>query len=144
MEVIKRKPSPAQTNESKVRLIAFFVLLLTGVYLLTASVWVPISLVIDFSFRSFNMGKFSPLSLLSDALIRTFKLPVKPVYLPPKRFAARIGLMFSISILVLHILDVNNLILCYVLAAFAALESLAGFCAGCYVYNFLQRYKRSE
>ena len=91
MEVIKRKPSPAQTNESKVRLIAFFVLLLTGVYLLTPSVWVPVFLVIDFAFRSFNIGKLSPLALISDTLISTFKLPVKPVYLPPKRFAARIG-----------------------------------------------------
>ncbi|MEI9934856.1 MAG: DUF4395 domain-containing protein [Ferruginibacter sp.] len=131
-----------QTNESKVRLIAFFVLLLVILYQVTNIVIVPFFLVIDFSFRSFNLGKYSPLAFVSDRIVKIFKLPVKPVYLPPKRFAAMIGLAFSIGILVLRLLEINTIIISSVLAFFAALESLLGFCAGCYVYNFLQRFKK--
>ncbi len=136
------KPVQSQTNESKVRLIAFFVLLSVILYWLTDSIIVPFFLVIDFSLRSFDLGKYSPLGLISDWAVQTFKLPVKPVYLPPKRFAARIGLAFSIAILVLHVLEINTIIISSILAFFAALESLLGFCAGCYVYSLLQRFKR--
>jgi hypothetical protein len=142
MSLAAIKTIQAQTNESKVRLVAFFVLLLTCVYWFTGSVFIPVFLVADFGLRSFNLGKFSPLALLSDWLIRSFKLPVKPVYLPPKRFAARIGLVFATAILLLHVIKINTIIFSGTLAVFAALESLAGFCAGCYVYNFLQRFRK--
>jgi uncharacterized protein DUF4395 len=138
------KPVPGQTNESKVRLTAFFVLLLALVYLLTNSIAVPVILVIDFALRSFNLGKFSPLAFISEDLVRIFKLPFKAVYMPPKRFAARIGLVFSIAILILHLLGHPAIIVTAVLVFFAALESLLGFCAGCYVYNFLQKFRKAN
>ena len=135
------RPVQSYTNESKVRFIAFFVLVLTSLYWLTASPWVFVFLVADFGLRSFDLGRFSPLGLLSDAIIRTFHLPIKPVFLPPKRFAARIGLGFSVAILVAHIAGWNTIVLLGVLALFAFLESFLGFCAGCYVYSFIQRFK---
>ena len=129
------------TNESKIRLIALFVLIFTILYILTKLIYIPIFLVIDFALRAFDLGKYSPLAVVSESLVKTLKLPFKQVYLPPKRFAARIGLLFSITIIVLQLLDINNIAVSGVLAFFAALESLLGFCAGCYVFSYLQKFK---
>jgi hypothetical protein len=133
----------AYTNESKVRLTALFVLAGVVLYLFSGKIILPVFLVIDFALRSFNLPQYSPLALFSGWLVKTLKLPVKPVFYPPKRFAARIGLLFSIAIVVLHLLSINTIIVGAVLAFFAALESFVGFCAGCYVYDFLQRFKRT-
>ena len=127
------------TNESKIRLIALFVLIFTLLYIPTKLIYIPVFLIVDFSLRAFDFGKYSPLAIVSESLVKTLKLPVKSVYLPPKRFAARIGLLFSITILIFQLLDINNIIVSGVLAFFAALESLLGFCAGCYVFSFLQK-----
>jgi hypothetical protein len=127
----------SQINENKVRVIAFLVLLAVIAYLFTFSIIFPVLLILDFGLRSFDLGKYSPFARISDFLIQTFHLGSRPIYYPPKRFAARIGLIFSIAIFILHILNINTVVVSSVLGFFAALESLAGICAGCYVYNWL-------
>ena len=130
-----------KVNENKVRTVAFFVLLIGIAYLLT-SLWIlPLFLVIDFALRAFDYGKFSPLARLSDVVVKTLNFPVQLIDQAPKRFAAGVGLVFAIAISTLHFLGINTLILTSVLVVFAALESLAGICAGCYVYTFLRRSK---
>lgn len=123
-------------NENKVRVIAFFVLVLAIVYLFTG-LWLIIAfLASDFLLRTFNLGRFSLLAFISDALCKQLKIKNKPVDRAPKRFAAAMGLVFTTGILLLGFLPFA--ILCNILTAmlcvFAALESLVGFCAGCYVY----------
>lgn len=127
-------------NENKVRVIAFLVLLSAGLYLLTGWLAIPILLVVDFGLRSFDLGKFSPFARISDVLVQSLNLGVKPIFYPPKRFAARIGFLFSIAILLLHIVGGGGFVVTGVLAVFAALESLFGICAGCYVYNWLSPF----
>ena len=138
------KTNKATTNESKVRLIALLVFITTILYFVSYSIIIPTILVIDFFLRSFNLGIYSPFGIMSDWMITIFKLPLKPVYLPPKRFAARIGLLFSITILLLHLLSATPLLINSVvgtLTFFAALESFLSICAGCYVYSFLIQLK---
>ncbi len=135
------QPLPAaHINEYKARFTAFMVLLSVGVYLLEPLSIIPILLVLDFGLRAFDLGRFSPFARLSDILVQAFNLGVKPVFYPPKRFAARIGLLFSVTILVLHFLGIHALLVAGVLGLFAALESLAGICAGCYVYSWLSPF----
>lgn len=128
-----------QINERKVRLIAFMVFVLALYYLISNAVFVPIFLVVDFLLRSFGLGKFSLLALFSDQIIRLLQFSYKPVFYPPKRFATRIGLVFSLLILTFHLFDCLPFLPAYVLAFFAFLESFFGFCAGCYIYNFFVR-----
>ena len=62
---------------------------------------------------------------------------------PPKRFAQTVGLIFSVTALVLHFvagLSVAAGAVLAVLAVFAALESFLGFCAGCFVFNYMMRW----
>ncbi len=126
-----------QINENKVRVVAFLVLVSVGVYLLSPLWFIPLLLILDFGLRSFDLGQYSPFARLADLLVKTLNLGVKPIYYPPKRFAARIGLLFSITIFLLQATGLNTLLVSGVLGFFAALESLAGICAGCYVYNWL-------
>jgi len=124
-------------NENKVRVIAFFVLVLAIIYLFTGIWLIMAFLVVDFFLRAINLGKFSLLGLLADAVIKQLKIKPKPVDRAPKRFAAIIGLAFTAATLLsglLHLFLLAN-ILTIVLCCFAALESFAGFCAGCYVYS---------
>jgi len=123
-------------NENKARLTAFFVLILAIVYLFTGFWLIIAFLVGDFFFRTFNLGRYSPLSFISDAVIKQLKIKNKPVDRAPKRFAAGMGLTFNLIILtliILHFALAAN-VLTIILCCFAALESFAGFCAGCYVY----------
>ena len=133
--------NPITGNESKIRLTAFFVLLLIIVYILTGIGPIPVFLLLDFTLRGFGLGAYSPLAFVAGRLATALRLPAKPVYMPPKRFAARIGFLFCLAIVVAHYLDLSTLILSAIIALFAALESLAGFCAGCYVYNAYARLR---
>jgi hypothetical protein len=134
--------SPLTSNESKIRLTAFIVFLLIIVYLITGNAWIMIFLIIDFSLRATaESARYSPLAAISGLVVRWLRLPVKPVYMPPKRFAARIGLLFCLGMAVCHNSLPWTLILGSVVALFAALESMVGFCAGCYVYNGIVRLR---
>jgi hypothetical protein len=78
------------------------------------------------------------LNLLSEQEISLFAVGSKPVDQAPKRFAAKIGFIFYLAILSLAVFSQINiaLILAIIVAIFAFLESFAGICVGCYVYNF--------
>jgi hypothetical protein len=128
-------------NENKARLTAFFVLVLGAVFLLTG-LWIIIAfLVLDFFLRVNNWGKYSLLAILSDAVIKQLKIKNKPTDRAPKRFAAGVGLLFTVCILVLTLFHLSTamFILTTVLLVFAFLESFVAFCAGCYVYSILQK-----
>jgi len=124
-------------NENKARLTAFFVLVLSVVYL-TISLWVIMAyLLFDFALRALNLGKYSLLGFLSDAVIKQLNIKNKPVDRAPKRFAAWVGFIFTLAILISFFshLTIIAVSLAVVLSFFAFLESFFGFCAGCYVYS---------
>ncbi|CCH52833.1 hypothetical protein BN8_01866 [Fibrisoma limi BUZ 3] len=128
-----------QLNESNVRVVAFLVLLTSLAYLLTGWFVLPLLLTVDFALRGFNRPRYSPFGRLADGLVRILHLPSRATNAAPKRFAAGIGLGFAIGISTLQLLGYTTVIPTLILAVFAALESLAGFCAGCYVYTFYVR-----
>ena len=124
-------------NENKARLTAFFVLLLTLVYLKTNLPLIIAFLFVDFALRAVNLGKYSLLSFIIDAVIKQLNIKAKPVDRAPKRFAAMVGVVFTAAILVSTILHLSIVAvsLAAILSFFAFLESFFAFCAGCYVYS---------
>lgn len=130
-----------KVNENKVRLTAFWVLLLAILIVLTNS-WIGSGfLLVDFALRAFDFGKFSFLNWLSDIAIKSFNFSTKFIDQAPKIFAAKIGLGFTIFILATLLGD-NFTLASYITAVlifFAFLESVLGICAGCYVYTFYKR-----
>jgi hypothetical protein len=59
----------------------------------------------------------------------------------PKRFAAGVGFLFSLAVLVLSFTPYTLAagVLAGILILFAGLEAFVAFCAGCYVYFFLKK-----
>ena len=134
-------PNPA--NEIAARFVAGMVLILTTVIILTENQILAGFLIYGFLARVATGPTLSPMGLLATRVI----VPAlgnleKPVAGPPKRFAQTVGLVFSTIAFVMLWLD---LVLAFqitltILAVFAALESIAGFCAGCFVFSYLMKW----
>jgi hypothetical protein len=86
----------------------------------------------------------SPMGLLATRVLAPLMgNRVKPVAGPPKRFAQAVGLVFSVTSLLLFYvfnLSVASYSVLGVLIFFAALESFVGFCTGCFVFGKLMRW----
>lgn len=128
-------------TENKIRITAFLVFILTILYITTHSVWIPLFLLIDFALRGSGYGKWSVLGLIAEKLVSILKLEQKPIYFPPKQFAAQVGFIFSLLLLIFNIAEINSIIISIILLICAGLEAFANFCVGCYVYNFYYQIK---
>ncbi|MFN8253255.1 MAG: DUF4395 domain-containing protein [Ferruginibacter sp.] len=128
-------------NETQVRTTAFLVLLTAIGWFISGNLLVIAFLVPDFFMRAFNFGKYSPLNLASRFFVHQLSLPVKPIDQAPKRFAAKIGLIFTAAITILQLLQYKTAAgaAASVLIFFALLESAFGFCAGCHAYTFYRK-----
>lgn len=128
-------------NENKVRLIALHVFVLSIVILFQPH-WITIGLLAtDFFLRTFNVNKFSPFAISAAGITKVLALGFKPVDQGPKRFAAGVGLTFSLGMLATYLAGYTTatLILTATITVFSFLESFLAFCAGCYVYTILIR-----
>tara|TARA_B100000700_G_scaffold331665_1_gene466738 strand:- start:17307 stop:17813 length:507 start_codon:yes stop_codon:yes gene_type:complete len=135
---------PEVVNEYAARLVAFLVLCLSILIIKTENIWLLSFLTYGFWARVLTGPTLSPLGLIvTKGIIPAFGNPSKSVIGPPKRFAQAIGVVFSTTALAIAIMGnwsiSINIIL--VLAIFASLESLFGFCAGCWVFGHLIRLR---
>ena len=134
---------PNPVNEVAARIVAGMVVALSLTILLTGQWWLILLLAYGFLARVATGPTLSPMGQLSTRLIAPRIAKPKLVPGPPKRFAQTVGLVFSMTALVLHFvagLSVAAGAVLAVLTVFAALESFLGFCAGCFVFNYLIRW----
>jgi hypothetical protein len=131
--------STERVNETVVRIVAAFTVLLTAVGLLPNNFFIAGFLVIDFSLRAFYNGKGSLLKVLAKQLSFWFHLKQKQVDSAPKKFAAGLGVLFSAFIFIFQLIGFFTLakIVGVTLIICALLESVAGICLGCIVYSWL-------
>ncbi len=134
---------PNPVNEHAARWVAALVAALTLAAIFTAEVWVLAALTYGFAARVATGPTLSPIGQLATrVLVPWAGKPSRPTPGPPKRFAQSIGLAFSLTALVLFLaIDASApwRAVLGVLAAFALLESGAGFCAGCFVFTRLMK-----
>lgn len=119
------------------------VVILSIAVLVTGQWWLMFLLAYGFLARVATGPTLSPMGLLATRVIAPRIAKEKLVPGPPKRFAQTVGLIFSVTALVLHFaagLSVAAGVVLAVLTVFAALESLLGFCAGCFVFNYMIRW----
>jgi hypothetical protein len=140
--------SGEKRDNTTVRFVAGFVFAITGLALLaavlisarTAAVITGI-LALDFIMRGIFRPKYSPLATLARGIVSGLNLPRKMVDSAPKVFAARIGVLFSVTAAILYagnMLFAGSVVL-VVLLLCAALESFFSFCLGCWMYSLLPR-----
>jgi hypothetical protein len=135
LPIFNLKNSEKVPTENKIRLTAFLVFTLTLIYIKTHFIIIPIFLLIDFALRGFGFGKYSILGFVAEKLVVLLKLKEKPIYFPPKQFAAQVGFIFSLTLLLFNIFDINAIVISLILLICAGLEAFFNFCVGCYVYN---------
>lgn len=134
---------PHPVNEIAARWVAAMVSLLALVVILTNVHWLMFVLTYGFLARVLTGPKLSPMGLLATrVLVPIFGHRKKMVAGPPKRFAQFVGLIFSITALVLTYgfgLTTAAEGVIAVLLVFAVMESFLGFCAGCFVFGYLMK-----
>ena len=125
-------------------MVAGMVVALSLAIILTGQEWLAVALAYGFAARVATGPTLSPMGLLATRVLAPRSgIAPRPVPGPPKRFAQAVGLVFSVTAVVLFFgMDspVAAKGVLAVLTLFAALESFAGFCAGCFVFNQLMRW----
>jgi len=127
-----------QLNEKVIRLNAFSTVLLASIALIYDNIWIFVFLLFDFSIRGFS-NRISPLSFLSKWISNLLRLTFIPVYAPPKKFAAKVGFIFSGIIILLQISELNVIyvLVCTLLIVCAFLEAFLKICVGCYIFDWI-------
>lgn len=131
--------SGVKADENVVRTLAIVTVMITTIALLAGSSLILFFLGADFAIRSFTSGTGSPLKILSNKISGTLNFKKKLIDAAPKKFAAMLGMTFSLlaGLLLLLNLPVAALIVGSVLIFCALLEGVFGICLGCIIYTIL-------
>lgn len=138
--------SAERVNENVVRIIAFMVAVIAMFCLIFSNYWAMVFLLLDFAARAFSSGNLSLLKLIAVQIAKTLALKPKMKDLAPKKFAATLGFGFSLLITAMFLFNFSITAMAFtsIMIVFALLESLFAVCVGCYVYSFIQTFKRAK
>jgi hypothetical protein len=133
---------PNPVNENAARVVAGGVAVLALLTLLTGWSWLIVLLAVGFAARVLAGPRFSALGRLATQVIAPRLGPARLVPGPPKRFAQGVGLAVTTLAAVLALgfgATTAATALMVVLLCFALLESVVGFCAGCWMFGLLMK-----
>jgi Domain of unknown function (DUF4395) len=131
--------SVKRTNENINRLNAAFSVIWIASFFLTMH---PVFIYIifsDFILRNIMGGKLNPVIWLNTKLFEYFSLPVSLINAGPKIFAARIGLILSLTgVLLFLLISIQAaLIPLIILGFFSFMEAAFNFCMACKIYPYM-------
>lgn len=135
--------SPQKANEIVVRIIAIQVIVFSLISTFLNNYYISAFLVLDFSLRSFTNGNLSPLKKVGIAVNELLNFKPKIIPAAPKKFAAGLGVVFSVLITISLIFNwlIVSITLGSLLIICAALEGFLGICIGCHIYSVIQKLK---
>lgn len=140
MKEFFRFPNPV--NEVPTRLTAGVMATLAWIAVFTQPTWLFAVLAVSFVLRLAFGSRGEPVAWIMARVVMP-RLPVKGTMVagPPKRFAQLIGAVLTVGALGASIAGSAMLasVLVGIVAVFATLESVVGFCAGCTVFGYLMR-----
>lgn len=133
---------PRVVNEKAARAVAGLVVVVAVVALVTGWLWLSAVLAVGFALRVASGPRFDPFGQLATKVIAPRLGEPVLVAGAPKRFAQAVGLVFTLGATLALVLGapVVATVLLAVLVVFALLESVVGFCAGCWVFGYLMRW----
>jgi len=133
--------STRKIDEHVARLNGAFTILFLALFTVTGNILPVVFLFVDFFLRSGNLSRFSPLAYVSKNIARALFSKPLLINAGPKIFAARIGFVFNLAILLLHFSGLNNSALVFtgIFATCAFLESALGYCVACQFYPFVYK-----
>ena len=129
--------SIGRVNEQVVRIVAGCVAVLILVSIINDWFWIPLYLTFDFFLRAQTSFK-PPLAVFAKLIAEKFSLKPKWIFAPPKKFAAFVGFIFSLTITLLFLLELPYAAkaVSMVLLSCAILEAGFGICLGCYFFDW--------
>ncbi|MGH8860960.1 MAG: DUF4395 domain-containing protein [Jatrophihabitantaceae bacterium] len=139
---------PNPVNEKAARAVAGGVAVLcVAILVLTpalghAWLWLTVGLAYGFLARVATGPTLSPLGQLATRVLAPRLGSSRPVPGPPKRFAQAIGATLSVLAAITGVglgLDAVALVLVAMILVAATLESVVGFCVGCWIFGHLMR-----
>src|SRR5512140_1204002 len=86
--------SGIRIDERAARMNALLVVVMLAVFIRASAGALIACLFVDFALRSFRLGRYSPLALVSRGILRCLRVSPVRVDAGPKIFAARLGLAF--------------------------------------------------
>ena len=128
-------------DEHVSRINAFITVLAVGLFIFF-HLWEVLAFIsIDFTIRGFFDSKYSPVCLLSKKVVDIFHLEGKVINAGPKLFAAQVGMVLSITSLILFFIHDNtvSMAVASVLGLFSFLESVFGYCVACKLYPLFRK-----
>jgi len=133
--------SNKKIDENVARFNGGFTVVLLVIFLFTQNIIPILFLLIDFFLRSAELSAYSPLANLSKFVINALVIKKNPINAGPKIFAARIGVIFSIAILISNITgyETASYVLTAIFGFCAFLESAFGYCVACQIYPIVFR-----
>jgi hypothetical protein len=131
--------SAEKADANAARIAAVFTTLIVTAGLFLQSYIVFAILGADFALRAFTPGKYSFIKAAAVKAVRILKLKKLTVDAAPKKFAAGLGLLFSLIIAVSFYFGSFAAAYSAGLALLfcAVLEGVFSICLGCHIYSFL-------
>ncbi|MCW2925124.1 MAG: hypothetical protein JWM98_2528 [Thermoleophilia bacterium] len=132
---------PNPVNDKVARTVAACVLVTAVVAVATHQPWLSLPLAVGFALRAAFGPRVSPFAVLASRVVAPRLGAPHLVPGPPKRFAQAIGLVVTGTASVLWLAGAPTaatIVLAVIIPA-AGLESLAGFCLGCWMFGLLMR-----
>jgi hypothetical protein len=134
---------PHPMNGNVARSVAVGVVVMASLVIAFDYTWLMFPLAYGFIVRVAAGPRLSPLALfVTKIIVPKFKLPYEPVPGPPKRFAATMGIGFTVTALILEFgfgYTVAAYIALGMLIFAAGLEAVFGFCMGCQIFEILMK-----
>jgi hypothetical protein len=133
---------PNPVNEVSARLVAGGVVVIAVLTITLNLKWATAVLAYGFVARALSGPTLSPLGqFVTRVVTPRLHIAERPVAGPPKRFAQGMGVVFSVTALVLTVLGywgAGQIVLIFLVVA-ALLESVLGLCLGCKVFAVLMK-----
>lgn len=134
---------PHPFNENAARAVSAGVVVMAAATIIFDQPWITLVLTYGYLARIAAGPRLSPLAILmSKVVLPKLRIPNKPVAGPPKRFAATIGGVFSLTAAILSLGFGLNGAAYTVLGGLifaAGLESIFGYCLGCKMFAILMK-----
>ena len=129
-------------DENQVRIQAFIITLSAIGFIFTGSIVFALLLLYDFAVRLFISARLSIFVQVALLILSLFKIPKSLVDSAPKLFASKIGLIFSLAIVISASMGFSNIAVVFaiILAICAGAEAVFNYCIGCKFYTILQHF----
>ena len=128
-----------RVDENLIRLNSGIIFTTLILFVFTPAKWLIIPITLDFAIRIFLGVKKSPVCIALKAALNTLSVEPCMINAGPKRFAAKLGLGFSLVITTLYLSHFTEAatIAGGIMTVIVGLEAFLGYCVGCKMYGLL-------